>query len=100
METEYARLGVPMLEWKYRHNPDEKAASLPWTADSSGGITNTIYLAGHTFLLTNQIEWTTAEITIIGGHAATNAALSRTIMPSPVPQSPWLPRRSDPIQVP
>jgi len=32
METDFARLGKPMLEWKWKHNPDPEAASLPWTA--------------------------------------------------------------------
>jgi hypothetical protein len=32
MEREYARVGVPMLEWKWKHNPGPEADSLPWTA--------------------------------------------------------------------
>ncbi len=32
MEAEYERLGEPMLEWKYRHNPDAEEVSLVWTA--------------------------------------------------------------------
>jgi hypothetical protein len=32
MEAEYARHGEPMLEWKWKHNPDAEADSLPWTA--------------------------------------------------------------------
>ena len=32
MDREYTRLGKPMLEWKWQHNPGAEAASLPWTA--------------------------------------------------------------------
>ncbi len=35
---------------------------------------DTIYVAGHTFGLTNQLVWTTEGITVRGGYAATNAA--------------------------
>ncbi len=43
--------------------------ALDWAA-SSGGTTNTIFLAGQTFWLTNQIVWTTAGLTIRGGYEA------------------------------
>jgi hypothetical protein len=32
MEKDYARHGVPMLEWKWKYNPGPEADSLPWTA--------------------------------------------------------------------
>lgn len=32
MDKEFARLGTPMLEWKWKHNPGAEAESLPWTA--------------------------------------------------------------------
>ncbi len=32
MDREHVRLGRPMLEWKYRHNPGPEEDSLPWTA--------------------------------------------------------------------
>ncbi|MBM4093495.1 MAG: DUF4838 domain-containing protein [Planctomycetes bacterium] len=32
MEREYVRLGTPLLEWKWKHNPGAEADSLPWTA--------------------------------------------------------------------
>lgn len=32
MEQNYLRLGAPMLEWKWQHNPGPEADSLPWTA--------------------------------------------------------------------
>ena len=32
MEREYKRLGKPMLEWKWKHNPGPEADSLAWTA--------------------------------------------------------------------
>ncbi len=32
MAAEYERHGTPMLEWKWKHNPDEEEAALPWTA--------------------------------------------------------------------
>ena len=32
MEREYARVGTPMLAWKWKHNPGPEADSLPWTA--------------------------------------------------------------------
>jgi hypothetical protein len=32
MEAEFARVGAPLLEWKWKHNPGPEAASLPWTA--------------------------------------------------------------------
>jgi hypothetical protein len=31
MEREHVRLGQPLLAWKWRHNPDAEAESLPWT---------------------------------------------------------------------
>ncbi|MBS3761734.1 MAG: DUF4838 domain-containing protein [Planctomycetes bacterium] len=31
MEAEYVRVGEPMLEWKWRYNPDAEEASIPWT---------------------------------------------------------------------
>ncbi len=32
METKFARLGKPMLEWKWKHNSGPEADSQPWTA--------------------------------------------------------------------
>ncbi len=32
MEREYVRLGAPMPEWKWKHNPGPEAESLPWAA--------------------------------------------------------------------
>ena len=32
MEREYLRHGKPMMEWKWKHNPDPEADSLAWTA--------------------------------------------------------------------
>ncbi len=32
MEREFARLGKPMLEWKWQHNPGAEADARPWTA--------------------------------------------------------------------
>ncbi len=32
MAREFARLGAPMLEWKWQHNPGPEADALPWTA--------------------------------------------------------------------
>ena len=31
MEKDYARQGVPMLEWKWKYNPGPEADALPWT---------------------------------------------------------------------
>lgn len=31
MEKEFARLGKPLLEWKWQYNPGPEADSLPWT---------------------------------------------------------------------
>jgi len=32
MDQDYARLGKPLLEWKWQHNPGPEADALPWTA--------------------------------------------------------------------
>ena len=32
MEREYARVGAPMLTWKWQYNPGPEADALPWTA--------------------------------------------------------------------
>jgi hypothetical protein len=32
MDREFARLGKPLLEWKWRHNPGPEADALAWTA--------------------------------------------------------------------
>ncbi|MFZ4695476.1 MAG: DUF4838 domain-containing protein [Verrucomicrobiia bacterium] len=32
MEREYARVGAPMIDWKWKHNPGSEADSMPWTA--------------------------------------------------------------------
>lgn len=32
MDTEFTRVGKPMIEWKWKYNPDEEEASMPWTA--------------------------------------------------------------------
>lgn len=32
MESECVRVGKPMLEWKWKHNPGPESDSLPWTA--------------------------------------------------------------------
>ena len=32
MESDYARHGKPMLDWKWKHNPGPEKESLPWTA--------------------------------------------------------------------
>ncbi len=32
LERDYVRLGEPMLEWKWRHNPGPEQDALPWTA--------------------------------------------------------------------
>ncbi len=44
------------------------------TALDAAASNDTIYLAGHTFGLTSQINWTNSYVTIRGGYAATNAA--------------------------
>jgi hypothetical protein len=31
MERDFLRVGTPMLEWKWKHNPGPEAESLPWT---------------------------------------------------------------------
>ncbi len=41
--------------------------ALDWAADP-GNNSDTIHVAGHTFWLTNQIEWTTAGLTLRGGY--------------------------------
>ena len=30
MDRDYARHGTPMVQWKWRYNPNDEAASLPW----------------------------------------------------------------------
>jgi len=32
MEADFVRIGTPMLEWKWKHNPGPEADALPWTA--------------------------------------------------------------------
>lgn len=61
MEQEYARLGKPMLEWKWKHNPGPESESLPWAApgfdDSAWPLTHIVRDAwsdlGHHFSLTD-----------------------------------------------
>jgi len=49
---------------------------------NSAGVNDTIFLAGHTFKFTNQVEWKKSGMTIEGGYAATNAVGPGTNDPS------------------
>ncbi len=46
MEREYERLGKPMVEWKWRHNPGPEADSIHWTDpkldDTSWPVTHVV----------------------------------------------------------
>ena len=61
MEREYVRLGKPMLEWKWKHNPGAEADSLPWTETSfedkewplTHVVRDTWSSLGHHFTLTD-----------------------------------------------
>lgn len=62
MEREYVRHGTPMLEWKWKYNPDAEEAALPWTApDYDDGdwpskhvVRDTWSSIGHHFSLTDD----------------------------------------------
>jgi hypothetical protein len=62
MDKEFARLGKPMLEWKWRHNPGPEADSLPWTKPEHDDeewktthvVRDTWSSLGHHFSLTDE----------------------------------------------
>jgi len=62
MEKEYTRVGTPMLDWKWQHNPKPEAESLPWTAvdfdDKEWKTTNVVRdtwsSLGHHYSLTDE----------------------------------------------
>ena len=62
MEREYARVGRPMLEWKWQYNPGPAADALPWTAPNFNDkdwpathvVRDTWSSIGHHFTLTDE----------------------------------------------
>lgn len=62
MERNYTRVGQPMLEWKWKHNPAPEADSLPWTAPAFDDkdwktthiVRDTWSSLGHHFSLTDE----------------------------------------------
>jgi hypothetical protein len=62
MEKTFARLGEPLLEWKWRHNPGPESDSLPWTEPGGDDaewptthvVRDTWSSLGHHFSLTDD----------------------------------------------
>ncbi len=70
--------GAQATEWYVTTNGNDSADGLSWetafetiqNALDHAGTDDTIYLAGQTFSISNQIVWTTPGITIRGGYEA------------------------------
>jgi len=70
MEKEYARLGTPLLEWKWRHNPGPAADAVPWTEPEHDDrdwptthvVRDTWSSLGHHFSLTDEASGTSGRM--------------------------------------
>jgi len=62
MERKFVRIGNPMVEWKWQHNPESEIKSLPWAAidydDTDWPVTHVVRdtwsSLGHHFTMTHQ----------------------------------------------